>query len=155
MIKERSLIQDFVAAAAGAVGNRKTAVRAVRALCKWFGGQLVYIPRLRSDGKTAEALRGVLADAVGDLDAHPIVGRFMQLFGGVQYYIPKEFRAFRGEIRREIYERCDGTQETMNALCREYGVCYTQVYRMCREYLMEIKQLHFNFDKEGDDDDVL
>jgi Mor family transcriptional regulator len=156
VIRERSLAGDFVAAAREAVGNRQTAVRAVRALCKWFGGQMVYIPLARADGKTAEALRGVLADAVGDRDAETIVLRLMRLFGGVQYYIPKEMGAFPKEIAREIYGRFDGTQGSMNALCREYNCCFTKVYRICRGYLAERAQLHFDFDKtgEGDDDEL-
>jgi Mor family transcriptional regulator len=153
-IKERSLARDLVAAAREAVENRSTAVRAVRALCKWYGGQLVYIPSLRADGKTAEALRGVLADAVGDRDAEPILLRFMRLFGGAQYYIPVEKKAFQKEIAREVYERFNSTQESMNALCREYGICFTQVYRLYYLGRDEKAQLHFDFDKEEGDDVV-
>jgi Mor family transcriptional regulator len=150
-IKERGLMLDFVAAAAEATGSRSTAARAVLALRRWFGGQLVYVPLARRDGKTADALRGVLADAVGDGDAEAILERLMGLFGGVQLYIPKGVGGLGPHMAREIYERYDGTQESMNALCREYNLCFSEAYRLYHLGRDEKAQLRFGYDG-GDDD---
>lgn len=154
-IKERGLMRDFIAAAAQASGNRRVAVRAVLALRKWFGGQLVYVPLVRQDGKTADALRGVLADAVGDEMAEKILRKFMCLFGGEQLYIPKGIGALREELAQEIYERFDSSQETMNSLCREYNISYTQIYRLYYLGRDEKAQMHFDFDRSKEDDELV
>ena len=147
MKEDRNLAAEFIEACAEAVGSRKEAVAAVRALCKWFGGQPLYIPLIRANGVAAEAIRGVLADAVGDLAAERMLQKIMTLFGGVRLYIPMEARAFRDAIAREIYEKYDGSQESLRKLCREYNMSFVQVYRMFSEGRDSAKQLTFNFEE--------
>jgi transposase-like protein len=44
--------------------------------------------------------------------------------------MPLERCAFKREIAREIFERYDSSTNTMGDICREYGISYTQVYRL-------------------------
>ena len=101
------LITDEMAdACAARLADYQVVRSAIRALCKYFGGQQIYIPRYKKDGDgTAEDLRGILADAVGDHDAEIILSCIMEMFGGVQVYLPHERNAFRRELADEIYER--------------------------------------------------
>jgi Mor family transcriptional regulator len=107
----------------------ESATRGIRALCRYFGGQLVYVPKNKADGRAAEKIRGVLADEIGDADAEKILEKLMAFYGGIQTYIPLERNGFREDIAREIYEKYDSSHETMNELCREYGFTFAQVYR--------------------------
>jgi len=112
------------------VADRSTAVRGIRAVCKWFGGQLLYIPAYKTTGKNAGELLGVLADEVGDAAAGRMLEKLMLLYGGDQLYIPMEKKAFKDIIAREIYERYDGSQASMRELCREYGVSFDHMYTL-------------------------
>jgi Mor family transcriptional regulator len=112
------------------VVDRTVAVTGIRAVCRFFGGQLLYIPLSKTGGKTTEDLYGVLRDAVGDFHAERMLGRLMTLFGGTPVYIPMEKGAFRRIIAREIYDRYDGTNEALRNICREYSISYTQLYRL-------------------------
>ena len=128
----RTVIEDMVEGCEKLVG-RPVAVKALRAVCRYFGGQLVYIPVAKATGDTTVELRGVLADAVGDATGEKILDKIMALYGGVQLYIPMERGAFRDIIAREIFERYDGNKEKIRDLCREYGMSFVQVYRLWAE----------------------
>ncbi|QQO10324.1 Mor transcription activator family protein [Breznakiella homolactica] len=131
MREEINLVQEMILACEEALGNKDTAVRGVRAICKWFGGQLIYIPRSKTEGaKNSEKLKDILFGALGEKDGAVMLKKIMAYFGGVQLYIPIEQRAFKKEIAQEIYDRYDGTQESMRRLCREYGISFSQVYRL-------------------------
>ena len=83
----------------------------------------------------AYRLRGVIADAVGDLYAEKILARIMALYGAMQVYIPMEKNAFRETIALEIYERYRGGRgngPSMNDLAREYGISTDHAFRLWR-----------------------
>ena len=125
----RSITDDMAEGCAGIAG-KATAVKAVRALCRYFGGSLIYMPIRASNGQTAGEMRGVLADAVGGNDAERILAKLMALFGGYQLYMPLEKNVFKKELALEIFERLDGEKEKVRDLCREYGISFNQVYRL-------------------------
>ena len=148
-INENSLAKDLVDAAREAIGDKEAAIVGIRAICKYFGGQLIYIPVSKAYGKTAENLRGVLADAIGDQSAEIVLEKIMTMFGGVQVYIPKEQRAFQKEIATEIYNQYDGTQESMREICRNYNISFVQVYRLWYKARESIQQLRLDFNNPG------
>jgi len=143
----RTIIADILDACCPMV-EKASAIKALRALCRYFGGQLLYIPAIKTAGGTCDELRGVLADAAGDGDAEKMLEKMMALLGGSMAYIPMEKGAFRGIIAREIYERYDGTDKTRRELCREYGISYTQLYRLCEEAKDSKLQLMLDFDEK-------
>lgn len=127
-------------------GDRETAVRGIRAVCQYFGGQQIFIPKFKTSGSSIGGqLRGILSDAVGDSDAEKMLDVLMTMFGGVQIYIPMEYRAFRSEIAAEIKEKYDGNMETLRDLCREYRMSFTQVYRLWHKAQEEKLQNQFDF----------
>lgn len=116
-----------------------SAKRGIRALCRYFGGQLLYVPRNKADGKSAERIRGVLADEIGDADAEKILEKFMAFYGGIQMYIPLERTGFKKDVSLDIYEKYTGTHESMNELCRLYNLSFAQVYR-CVHNVIKMKR---------------
>ena len=119
-------------------GEHETAVKGIRAICQYYGGQMIFLPKFKWDNsKTAEQVFGILSDAVGDGTAEKMLEVLMSQFGGVQLYIPQEARAFRDEVAKEIYEKYDGTDESRGELCREYKITFTQIYRL-RERALEL-----------------
>jgi len=94
---------------------------------------MLYVPATKEDGKSAEKLRGVVADAVGDDAAGEIVGRIMRLYGGTQQYIPLERNAFRKTIALEIFARLGTDGATMTDLALEYKITFSHGYRLWRE----------------------
>lgn len=127
--------------------ERDSAITGIRAICAYFGGQQIYLPRTKLDGSNiAEQLRGILADALGDRDGDKVLDVLMRFFGGVQLYIPMESRAFRKEIAYEIREKYDGNMETMRDLCREYRMSFTQMYRLWHEAEEDKRQQILPFD---------
>jgi Mor family transcriptional regulator len=139
-----SIVADLIEGF-GAAAGRETAVKAVREICRHFGGQYVYIPAHKTTGKTTEELRGLLLDAAGDAAASLMLEKLMALYGGFQVYIPMEKKAFRRTIAREIYERYDGVSETVGDLCREYSMSFNTVYRFYHEGRDEKAQAEFQF----------
>jgi Mor family transcriptional regulator len=125
--------------------DRKTAIAGIRAVCRYFGGQLLYMPIRKTSGEAATELRLVLCDAVGDIAADRIMGKLMALYGGNQLYIPMEKNAFRRIIAREIFERYDGNKEKIRDLCREYGMSFSQVYRLWIEGRNDKNQMQLDF----------
>ena len=142
----RTIIADMVEACTPLV-EKPIAISALRAVCRYFGGQLIYIPANKTTGDTTKELWGVLADSVGDGAAEKILEKIMTLFGGLQIYIPMERGAFRDIIAREIYERYDGSQEKIRDLCREYNMSFSQVYRLWAEGRNNKKQMVFSFEE--------
>ena len=142
-----NLADDLVDACAEAVGNRSAAVRAVRALCRSFGGQPIYIPARDGGGVSAEEIRGVLVESVGEHEARLMLSNIMALLGGVQVYVPKESRAFRECIAQEVFEKHDGSIGSMRELCREYSISFVQIYRLWREG-RTIKNKEYHKEKE-------
>jgi len=127
---DNALVEDLILACTGEGVSSKIAQRAIRALCRYYGGQMIYIPAKKENGTSAENLRGVLADAVGDSAAEKILSKIMALYGAMQIYFPLERTSFKKTIALEIYERCDGDKCTMNDLAREYHISAMQAYRL-------------------------
>jgi Mor family transcriptional regulator len=130
------------------VADRAVAVKAIREICRYFGGQYVYIPKHKTGGKTVEELYGLLRDAAGDSEAGRMLEKLMALYGGYQIYIPMEKKAFHQLIVREIYEKYDGINATIGDLCREYGLSFNTVYKFYHEGRNEKAQGVFNFGEE-------
>lgn len=141
----RTVITDMIEGCAGFV-EQSVIIRAFRAVCRYFGGQLLYVPATKHTGDTTIELRGVIVDEVGEADGDKILDRIMALFGGYQVYIPMERGAFRDIIAREIYERYDGDKQKIRDLCREYGMSFTQVYRLWAEGRDNKKQMVLDFE---------
>ena len=127
-----ALVEDLILTCTGDGVSSKTAQRAIRALCRYYGGQMIYIPAKKETGTSAENLRGILADAAGDSAAEKILGKLMALYGTMQVYIPLERTAFRKTIALEIYARCGNDGCTMNDLAREYNITAMSAYRLWR-----------------------
>jgi Mor family transcriptional regulator len=125
-------VSDMIEACASVV-DRDTAKSGIRALCRHFGGQIIYIPAARSEGKTAEELRGVLADATSDTSAEKMLERIMRIYGHLQVYIPLERTGFKHEIALEIFARYNADDKKIGDLCREYNVSFTQIYNLWHE----------------------
>jgi Mor family transcriptional regulator len=121
--------REMVEVVARAGAGRALAIRAVRALLREFGGQLIYFPSAREHSKQVERLRAVLEEEIGG-GAEKVVDAWSRFYGGAQLYLPLEHKAFRDEIADEIYRRYDGKADTMNALCKEYRTSYVQIYRL-------------------------
>jgi len=131
--KTRRLVEDLILSCAGGDVSSETAQKAVRAICRYFGGQLVYIPGRKANGTSAESLRGVIADAVGDRHAEKILEKIMALYGRIQLYIPQENKAFRKTIALEIYERHGREGISMNDLARDYRISFALAYELWKE----------------------
>jgi Mor family transcriptional regulator len=129
---DNTLAEDMVILCSTAVGEQ-TAQLGIRALCRYFGGQMVYVPAKKDSGESAERIRGVLADAVGDEPAQKMLDKLMFQWGTMQLYIPLEKCAFRKTIALEIYERNHQKNESMNNLAREYNISFTFAYTLWRE----------------------
>jgi Mor family transcriptional regulator len=133
MPKSRGLVEDLILSCASGGVSSETAQKAVRAICRYYGGQMIYIPAQKANGTSAESLRGVIADAVGDKYAEKILDRIMNLYGRLLLYIPKEDNAFRKTIALEIYERLGKDGITMNDLAREYRISSAHGYKLWQE----------------------
>ncbi len=110
-----------------------TALKAMRALSVYFGGQQLYIPQRFDSSSLADEIRGVMADEVGDAAADRICDILGKFYGGVLWYVPLERTGFREEIAKEILTGYDGTTASMRELCRRYNITYNTVYRFYYE----------------------
>jgi len=128
--KTRGLVEDLILSCASGGVPSETAQKAVRAICRYYGGQMIYIPGKKANGSSAKNLRGVIADAVGDGYAEKILGKIMLLYGSMLVYIPLEEKAFSKTIALEIYERLGKDGTTMNDLAREYHISFTHAYEL-------------------------
>ena len=140
----RSIVADMIESCSDVV-EKASAIKGIRDICKFFGGQLVYLAKSKTDGDTTNELRGILHDAVGERDGERMLKKLMATFGGYQIYIPMEKNAFREIIAREIYDRYDGTNAKIKDLCREYGLSFTKVYRLWAEGRDNKHQMLFDF----------
>ena len=127
--RDRALVEDLILSCAGGGVSSETAQKAIRAVCRYFGGQMVYIPARKENGSSAEKLRGVIMDAVGEWQAEKILEKIMILYGGMQLYIPMERKAFLKTIALEIYLR-HRNGISMNDLAREYGISFNTGYKL-------------------------
>ncbi|MDR3247164.1 MAG: hypothetical protein LBT39_00125 [Treponema sp.] len=141
----RTIVSDMIDGC-GDVVKKPVAIKAIRAVCKYFGGQLLYIPRNKTSGATTGELLGCICDAVGYGDGEKILEKLMALYGGTQIYVPMEKGAFRSIIAREIYERYDNNNESIRDLCRDYQMSFTQVYRLWVEGRANKAQMQFEFE---------
>jgi Mor family transcriptional regulator len=126
---DASLAEDMIILC----GGTEEAQRGIRALFRYFGGQLVYFPLRKTAGASAEKIRGVLTDAVGEKAAEAILDKLMIRFGGLQIYLPLERFAFREIIALEIFERCGRNNVSMNDLAREYNITANHAYNLWEE----------------------
>lgn len=140
-----NLVKEMITHCNVMVSDKEVVIKGIRAICKWYGGQQFYLPCRDKESKNSKELRGVLSDAVGCHNGEIMLSTIMSFFGGVQVYIPKEARAFRNEIAKEILEAYDGKAETMRDLCRTYDLSFVQVYRLWHMAQDNKKQLNFNF----------
>ncbi len=142
-----NLMSDMIRDLAERGVEKATAVKAMRSLSLYFGGQQLYLPKKLEGSELAEELYGAIADAVGDSDASIIYDIISTLYGGYQWYVPIEKFAFKNVIAKEIFAEYDGTSRSMRDLCRKYGVSFMQVYRLYQKgFELENKaQQEFNF----------
>jgi Mor family transcriptional regulator len=131
--RDSALAEDMILSCTGEGVTSETAQKAVRALCRYYGGQMTYIPVKKKDGTLAENLRRVIADAVGDGAAEEIVGKIMRLYGSIQVYFPLERKAFRKTIALEIFARVGNNGCTMNDMAREYGISSDYAYKLWKK----------------------
>jgi Mor family transcriptional regulator len=131
--REIALAEDLIVSCTGGGVPSETAQGAVRALCRYYGGQMVYIPKRKGNGTSAENLCRVITDAVGDRAAEEIVGKIMRLYGATQIYFPLERRAFKKIIALEIFTRVGHNGRTMNDMAREYNISVNHAYNLWRE----------------------
>lgn len=125
--------------------DKAVALKAMRSLSIYFGGQQLYIPQRLEGSRLADEIIGVMADEVGDADAKKIYNILGALYSGVQWYVPLEKNAFRAVIAKEILAAYDGTTDSMRKLCREYGVSYTTIYRLYYSALRKKLQKELDF----------
>jgi Mor family transcriptional regulator len=130
---ESALAEDLILSFTGEGVTSETAQKAVRALCRYYGGQMVYIPARKENGRSAENLRRVIADAAGDRAAEKILGKIMRLYGATQIYFPLERCAFKNIIALEIFARVGDNGRTMNDMAREYNISFTFAYNLWKE----------------------
>ena len=130
---DKRLVEDLILSCTGGEVPSEIAQKAVRAICRYYGGQMIYIPVKKENGSSAKNLRGVIADAVGDRAAGEILGKIMRLYGNMQIYFPMERNAFRAAIALEIFERYGKDNVKMGDLAREYGISLMQAYRLWKK----------------------
>jgi Mor family transcriptional regulator len=131
-VRDNDLAEDLILSCTGGEVSSETAQKAVRALCRYYGGQMMYIPAHKDNGAAAEKLRSVIADAAGDHAAEKILGRIMALYGNMQIYIPMEGPAFRKITALEIYARSENGV-SMNDLAREYRISAAYAYELWKK----------------------
>lgn len=139
------LMQSMLRDLAGRGIAQDRALQALRALSKWFGGQLLYIPKNKDRSGIGQEIFGVFADAVGDSDAEKIYDIIASFYGGIQWYVPLERKAFKGEIAREIAEAYNGTSECLRDLCRKYDMSFNQIYTLLHQGRNAERQKEFIF----------
>jgi hypothetical protein len=126
--EEIKFVEDLILLCSEVV-TETDAQRGIRTLCRAFGGTLVYVPSKKETGKSAERIRGALADAVNDRAANSILEKIMIVYGGMQIYIPIERSAFKKIMGLEIYERYENGI-SINDLAKDYNISFTHAYRL-------------------------
>jgi Mor family transcriptional regulator len=130
--RELSFSEDLTSAFIRSGIGAEAAQRAARALCRYFGGQMVFIPARKAEGAVGEKIRGVIADATDDATAQAALGKIMGLYGGSQIYVPLERCEYRKIIALEIFTRYGKDGKTMNDYAREYNISCNSAYRLWR-----------------------
>lgn len=139
-----NLIKDMFKDVVGRGIDKVHALKGLRALSRYYGGQQLYIPQKKT--ALAEEIIGVMADAIGESDAEAIYEVIASFYGGVQWYVPLEKNAFRKLIAEDIERRYDGTTKSMRKICREYEISYSQVYRLFYEARKRRLENELDFD---------
>jgi Mor family transcriptional regulator len=129
-IKEEIRLADDLILLCSHSVSEEEAQKGVRALCREFGGLMVYVPAKADGGASAEKIRGALADVVGDRAALLMLEKIMTVYGGMQVYIPFERSAFKKVIALEIYARCGKDGLSINDLAKEYRISFSHCYRL-------------------------
>jgi Mor family transcriptional regulator len=130
-LQNHVFVRDMIEICSVSVG-RAMAITGVRALCRYFGGQMEYIPAKQSKGMAAEKLRGVLSDATSDAIAEKMLERIMQIYGGLQVYFPLERCGFKHEIALEIF-LSDSASLHDGTFSRKYGIAENTAYKLWHE----------------------
>lgn len=141
-----NLMQDMFRDVVERGVDRTQALKALRALSQYYGGQQLYIPQKKT--ALAEEIIGIMSDAIGGADAEKMYAIIAQLYGGVQWYVPIEKNAFRDFIALEILSEYDGSRGSMRELCQKYGISFTQVYRLFYEARQKKLQQELDFPEE-------
>ena len=131
--RDSALAEDLILSCTGNGVSSETAQKAVRALCRRFGGLMVYIPSRKKGGTSAENLRRAIMDAVGEHAAEKIVDKIMALYGSMQIYIPLERCAYKKIMALEIYERNGKNGVTIKELAREYNISGDHAYKLWKK----------------------
>lgn len=139
------LMLDMFRDVSGRGIEKAQVLKALRALSRWYGGQLIYIPRRQENSKVFDEVYGVMADAIGDADAQRIFDVISTLYGGAQWYVPLERNAFRDVIAQEVLKVYDGRTETLRDLCRKYGCSFSWIYKLYHEAVENKTQMEFIF----------
>jgi Mor family transcriptional regulator len=108
----------------------ESAQQGIRALCRYFGGQMIYIPVRDKGGVSAQKIHGILAEATTDTVASIMLEKLMFCYGGLQCYIPLERCAFHKTIALEMYRRYDQRALPMNDLARQYNISAHHAYAL-------------------------
>jgi Mor family transcriptional regulator len=158
IVHNNAFVSDMIRICSSEI-HEETARRGIRAFCRYFGGQIIYVPLAKREGGKAEEIRRVLSDEVGGGDAEKILARLMLSYGGVHLYVPLERCGFKREIALDIYARYHSSGDSgedeikIGELCREYNMSFTQVYRLWyagRKAKLEKQNPGFDFGDEGD-----
>jgi len=110
--------------------HRNTAVKGIRNLCRYFGGDMYYIPVKKKTGRVIEEMYKLLCETIGAKNANIILNKTMSLYGGLQIYIPFERTVFEAEIAEEIYRRYTDENVSISEMFREYGISFTKAYQL-------------------------
>jgi Mor family transcriptional regulator len=130
--RDTSFAQDLILLCSRVVGEEH-AQKGIRALCRYYGGQLIYIPVRDRAGVSAQKIKRILEDATTDTAAQAMLEKLMFCYGGLQLYIPFEHSSFRKVIALEIYELCGTEGRTMQDVAREYGISGSHAYALWKE----------------------
>jgi hypothetical protein len=130
--RELTFSEDLILAIARGGVPEGEAQKAVRALCRHYGGQTLSVPAKKADGETGSAVHGIIAAATDGGVADAALEKLTALYGGCQIYVPFERNEFRKVIALEIFNRYGKDSRTMNDFAREYGISYTHAYRLWR-----------------------
>lgn len=125
--------------------------KALRAFCRTFGGQIYYFPT-KLTSKRFEVLYNVIqASVLDNKKSERIVKIIVKEFGGAAEYIPKELKAFREDIAKEIYSfyHSKSSKNKMNEICVTYNISYTLVFRLLKEYEKIFKEKRLKQDNAG------
>ena len=128
-----ALVEDLILSCTGGGVTSEDAQKAVRALCRYYGGQTVYIPARKNGGVSAENLHSVVMCEVSGDAAEKIVDSIMTLYGSMQIYIPLERCAYKKIMALEIYERNSKNGVAIKDLAREYNISGNYAYKLWKQ----------------------